>query len=236
MLVTFKFPFLAIRKHEGSSLKIIQFLIIVIFLCIGAQLSGASVSPFLTREGDRVRGNHDAPITLIEYSDFTCGYCEKFFHETWPLLFSEYIQNGKVRLIYRDFPRALTGPSLDTALAARCAGEQGKYWSMHDQLFSSSNKYGAGPLEQQAKQLGLSMKRFSECFQSGRYLEAIMYDLQEGKNLGVRGTPGFILLLTHDIEHGEKMFLPGAFPYEVFKEEIDRLLEKVFSNTLHSPL
>ena len=99
-------------------------LVIVPLLYLTGLPASSQDGTLLLREDDRVRGNQHAPVTLLEYSDYTCGYCEKFFEETWPLLFSDYIQTGKVRLIYRDFPRAISGPSVDTAMAARCAGEQ----------------------------------------------------------------------------------------------------------------
>lgn len=210
------------RGHVRRTTLSIMFLFMVI---PGFALGESSI--FTLREGDRVRGNRDAPVTLLEYSDFTCGFCEKFFQQTWPRLSSEYVDPGKVRLVYRDFPRATRGPSVDTALAARCAGDQGQYWAMHDRLFSSRDKYGAGPLERQAEQLGLNKDQFSKCFQSGRHLDAIFVDLQEGGSLGVRGTPSFILFLTHQVDDSPKLMIPGAFPYEVFKEEIDRLLERV---------
>ena len=83
----------------------------------------------------RVRGQANAPLTLIEYSDFTCGYCLKFFKRTWPRIQARYVDTGKVRFVYRDFPRGDQGPGLDAAVAARCAGAQGQYWAMHDRLF-----------------------------------------------------------------------------------------------------
>ena len=78
----------------------------------------------------RIRGRVDAPLTLIEYSDFTCGYCVKFFKETLPRLQAKYIETGKVRFVYRDYPRADQGVAVEAAVAARCAGAQGRYWSM----------------------------------------------------------------------------------------------------------
>jgi protein-disulfide isomerase len=181
---------------------------------------------FALRQDDRVRGDQQAPVTLLEYSDFTCGYCEKFFEETWPLLFSEYIQTGKLRLIYRDFPRAVSGPSVDTAMAARCAGEQGQYWSMHDQLFSSRRKFSPDQLQQQAEDLRLNIRQFSECFQGERYMESIYRDRMEGGNIGVRGTPHFILFLTHNPEAGPFLVIPGAFPFDTFQEQIEKLLKQ----------
>ena len=195
---------------------------------LGLALSaGTQSARGFTEEDDRVRGNPRAPITLLEYSDFTCGFCEKFFEETWPILFSEYIDTGKVRLVYRDFPRAPSGPSVDTALAARCAGEQGQYWAMHDRLFSSGDKFSTAQLRQQAEDLRLDAKRFASCFEASRYTQDIFKDRMEGGALGIRGTPHFILYATNDPQ--EAVAIPGAFPYEVFKEEIDKLLQTISS-------
>ena len=181
---------------------------------------------FLLRDDNRVRGDRQAPVTLLEYSDFTCEFCVKFFLETWPRLFSEYVQPGKVRLVYRDFPRALTGAGVETAQAARCAGEQGQYWVMHDRLFASKSKFGRQQLHRQAEDLGLDIRQFSECFQSGRYVDAIHQDRLEGGSIGIRGTPGFVLFLTQHVNEGPLLIIPGALHYDVFKEQIDRLLKK----------
>ena len=203
-------------------------------LSLGLAFSAQATEGF-TEEDDRVRGNPQAPLTLLEYSDFTCGYCEKFFQETWPILFSEYIDTGKVRLVYRDFPRALSGPSVDTAMAARCAGEQGQYWAMHDRLFSSGDKFSTAQLRQQAEALQLDARQFASCFEASRYTQDIFKDRIEAGQLGVRGTPYFILYVTDQPQ--EAVPIPGAFPYEVFKEEIDKLLQTVSSpKTSSEPL
>ncbi|HEY6262798.1 MAG TPA: thioredoxin domain-containing protein, partial [Nitrospiraceae bacterium] len=91
-----------------------------------AEAAGGAVT-----DDGRMRGRADAPITLLEYSDFTCGYCGKFFRETWPRLLSKYIETGKVRFVYRDYPRSDQGVGVEAAVAARCAGAQGRYWAMH---------------------------------------------------------------------------------------------------------
>ena len=200
--------------------------VITLFSLTGLPASSQD-GAFLIREYDRVRGYEQAPVTLLEYSDYTCGYCEKFFEETWPLLFSDYIQTGKVRLIYRDFPRAISGPSVDTALAARCAGEQGQYWSMHDRLFASHRKFSLDQLQKQAKDLRLNTQQFNECLQAERYMESIYQDRMEGGSIGVRATPHFILFLTHNPETGPFLVIPGAFPYTVFQEQIEKLLKTV---------
>lgn len=180
---------------------------------------------FLVRGDDIVRGKPDAPVTLLEYSDFTCGYCEKFFHETFPRLLTEYVETGKVRFVYRDFPRSPGGPALHSAQAARCAGEQDAYWPMHDRLFNSGGRYQIPELEGYAKELGLDLPRFSQCLAAQRHVADIYQDRIEGGNLGIRGTPGFVLFLTDLSREDDIVLIPGAFPYEVFREQIEKLLE-----------
>ena len=216
-------------SHDKKWVRVRCFLGLSIGLALllgsGASARGEDES-FLLRDDNRVRGDRQAPVTLLEYSDFTCGFCVKFFLETWPRLFSEYVQPGKVRLVYRDFPRASTGAGVETAQAARCAGEQGQYWVMHDRLFASKSKFGRQQLHRQAEDLGLDIRQFTECFQSDRYVDAIHQDRLEGGSIGIRGTPGFVLFLTQHVNDGPLLIIPGAFPYDVFKEQIDRLLKK----------
>ena len=178
----------------------------------------------LVRANDVVRGDPNAPVTLLEYSDFTCGYCEKFFHETLPRLLTQYIDTGKVRFVYRDFPRAPGGPALHSALAARCANDQGAYWPMHDRLFNSGGEFKLSQLREYAKELNLNVKEFSTCMENQRHTQDIFKDRIEGGNLGIRGTPGFVLFLTDLSQDNEIMLIPGAFPFDVFQEEIDKML------------
>ncbi|HJU03803.1 MAG TPA: thioredoxin domain-containing protein, partial [Nitrospiraceae bacterium] len=171
----------------------------------------------------RVRGNPNAPVTLIEYSDFTCGFCKKFFLETWPRIQSKYVETGKLRFVYRDYPRASQGPAVDAAMAARCAGDQGRYWLMHDRLFDGRVQYAE--LQRHAKTIGLDVGLFTKCMQEARHTDSIFRDKDEGQELGFRGTPGFLLLKTDGMEKEPAIAIPGAFPFEVFEEQIDRLLK-----------
>ncbi len=177
----------------------------------------------------RVRGRADAPLTLIEYSDFTCGYCLKFFKETLPQLQSKYIDTGKVRFVYRDYPRADRGVGVEAAVAARCAGMQGRYWAMHDRLFGEGGRLDAGSFKAFAKSIGLDTTAFGKCFDERRHLESIFADRQEANRWGFHGTPGFILMQTvaEPTEKDPAIAIPGAFPFEAFAEEIDRMLSKV---------
>lgn len=203
-------------------------------LLMGAVTHGKAPD-FLIQDDDVVRGNPKAPVTLLEYSDFTCGFCEKFFHETFPKLLSEYIDTGKVRFVYRDYPRGFGSP-LRAADAARCAGEQHAYWPMHDRLFNSEGQLAPDNLKQYAKELKLNVEQFSECISSHRYMQDIEKDLRDAGSLGIRGTPGFVLFPTKVPENPHLILIPGAFPYETFKEEIDKLLKLHDTSTSSIPL
>lgn len=193
----------------------------LLFLLPATQAGAGSVL-----DDGRIRGRADAPITLIEYSDFTCGYCVKFFKETLPRLQAKYIDTGKVRFVYRDYPRADQGVAVDAAVAARCAGAQGRYWPMHDRLFSGGGRLDSGSFKGYAKVMGLDQAAFAKCFDERQHLEAIFQDRQEANRWGFHGTPGFILIRTvgGPTEKEPAIAIPGAFPFEEFAEEIDRML------------
>lgn len=171
----------------------------------------------------RTRGDPNAPVTLIEYSDFTCDYCVKFFRETWPRLSAKYVETGKLRLLYRDYPRDPEGPAMTAAIAARCAGDQGRYWQMHDRLFAATIHIEA--IEAHAKAIGVDQSAFSQCLRDAPHRQAIFQDKQDGMRLGFVGTPGFLLLRTGQAGKEKPIGLPGAFPFGVFEEEIERLLK-----------
>ena len=194
---------------------------LLLFLVQLTQVGAGSVT-----DDGRIRGRADAPITLIEYSDFTCGYCAKFFQETWPRLQAKYIDTGKVRFVYRDYPRADQGVGVDAAVAARCAGAQGRYWPMHDRLFSGGGRLDSGSFKGYAKVIGLDQTAFAKCFDERQYLESIFQDRQEANRWGFHGTPGFILIRTAGgpTEKEPAIAIPGAVPFEEFAEEIDRML------------
>ncbi len=197
-----------------------------LFVC-GALLWSSSVLAGPSSETDvRIRGQANAPVTMIEYSDFTCGYCVKFFKQTWPRIQARYVDTGKVRFIYRDFPRGDQGSGVDAAMAARCAGVQGQYWAMHDRLFAEGGHLGKPVYLRHAAALSLDQPAFERCVNEGRYTKAIFEDRQEANQWGFHGTPGFILVRTASEPTNKEpaVAIPGAFPFEMFAEEIDRLL------------
>ena len=189
-------------------------------------VAGAALAASSPAIDHRMRGKADAPVTLIEYSDFTCGYCLKFFKETWPKIQARYVDTGKVRFLYKDYPRADQGPGVTAALAARCAGDQGTYWPMHDRLFAADGRLDVDSYSQHAKAIGLDQSQFRQCLRDAPHMQAIFHDRDEANSWGFHGTPGFVLMRTvqQPTTKNPAIAIPGAFPFEAFEEEIEKLL------------
>jgi protein-disulfide isomerase len=161
----------------------------------------------------RVRGDVNAPVTIIEFSDFQCPFC-KTAQPTLNSILAKY--KGRVKLAFLDFPLQEIHPQAESAAeAARCAGEQGKFWEFHDALFSDQAKLKPSDLAAHARALGLDEKAFQTCLASGKYKEKIEADIQEGVRAGVGGTPAFFI---------NGVFLNGAQPQAEFEKIIDSQL------------
>lgn len=201
--------------------------ILSVFL-LSSVVGGAADFEKQGRIDGRMRGHSNAPLTLIEFADFTCPYCRKFFQETWPLLRLKYVEPGKLRFLYLDFPRAFEGLGLDAAEAARCAGDQNQYWQMHDRLFGSGQSLQGSDFQRHAQVIGLNLAAFSRCLDEKRHQAAIFRDRALGTRLGFHGTPSFIFLRSRDLKGESKpgpiIRIPGSVPFAVFEEQIDRLL------------
>ena len=194
-------------------------------------LSGSALAQRTTREDlvnylakdGPTKGSEKAPVTIIEFSDFQCSFCRKFWQTTLPLIEKKYIQTGKVKFVYRHF--AILGkPSTAAAQAAECAGEQGKFWDYHDKLFSSAGSplaFTDGKLKGYAKELGLKSQAFNQCLDSGKHLKKVEDETATAAFLGARGTPAFLL--------NGKLFA-GAQPFEVFEAAIEEELKKAASS------
>jgi protein-disulfide isomerase len=177
-------------------------------------------------DDDYIRGRADAKLTLIEFSDFQCPFCERFYRETLPLIDKDYIQTGKLRMVYRDFPLVdVHQDAQKAAEAAQCAGEQGKYWEMHDKIFANHAAMRVDDLKKHARGLGIAEDRFDRCVESGKYAEEVKKDLTDGQALGVQGTPTFFVGLTGKDNTIQAVPIGGARPYAVFKQMFDRFLE-----------
>lgn len=172
-------------------------------------------------------GTVEAPVTVVEFSDYQCPFCARFFRTTLPALKAEYVDTGKVRYVFRDFPLDQIHPQARKAAeAARCAGEQGKYWEMHDTLFQNQQALGVGQLKAHARRLALDAAGFDACLDRGRFAGGVQKDLDDGIAAGVRGTPAFVVGRTRSDGMVEGTLVTGAQPVQVFRQVIDRLLRE----------
>ncbi len=190
----------------------------------------AAVAPIkISTDDDPIMGNPNAPITIIEFSDFQCPFCARFHTQTLPLILEEYIDQGKVKLVFRDFPIQSIHPNaLPASVAAECANEQSKFREMHDMLFEKQNEWNKlatvdaiSLFSKYASDMQLEQEVFDTCLTSGRYIEEIKNDLDDGRKYGVSGTPGFFVG-NDEIGYVE---LKGAQPFESFKKVIDIQLD-----------
>ena len=172
------------------------------------------------------KGKHDVRLTLIEFTDYQCPFCRRHAKQTLPELEREYIETEKLKYVVRDFPlQSLHREAFQAAIAADCAGEQGRYWDMHDRLLTVdlSNDRNWG---QHAKAVGLDEGKFLSCLVSESPREGVQKDLKEGKKAGVQGTPTFFLGMTEPDSGEMKVVkvLRGAQSYAKMKSSIDELL------------
>jgi len=167
-------------------------------------------------DDDPAWGPEDAPVTIIEFSDFQCPFCSRFFVQTYPQIKQEY--EGQVRFVYRDFPLTSIHENAQKAgEAAECADEQGKFWDYHDTLFNNNSALDDASLKSYASQVGLDTATFNQCLDSGKYTEEVQKDYQEGISYGVTGTPAFFI---------NGVTVIGAQPYANFKAAIDAALQE----------
>lgn len=159
-------------------------------------------------------GPENAPVTIVEFSDYQCPFCARWQQEVWPQISETY--QGKVRLVYRDFPLVQAHPyAQDAAVAARCAGEQGRYWEYHDLLFLGEMEFSPLAYEAFASRLELDMDPFNQCRKSSEMLQLVQSDLSLGELVGIDGTPTFFV-------NGYR--IKGAQPFEEFQKVIDSIL------------
>ncbi len=170
-------------------------------------------------------GNKDAPVTIVEFSDYQCPYCKRFADNTLAQLKREYIDTGKVRLVFKDMPLHFHQHARKAAQAAHCAGEQGKYWPMHDLLFKNSKQLQEEKLPAYAATLKLDAAKFASCLSSKRHLAQIDSDIAEAQKNSITGTPTFVIGKTaKDLIKGD--VVRGAQPVSSFKLHIDKHLKK----------
>lgn len=171
------------------------------------------------------RGDSTAKLTMVEFLDYQCPYCGQFIRETMPQIDKEYIQTGKIRYVAMNLPlEGIHKSAFKAAQAAACAGEQGKFWEMHDRLFA--NQQTIDQLKSHAEAVGLDVGKFEQCLDGGSQAAQIRSDMAEAQKAGLTGTPAFFLAYTDPKSNTIKTVgrLVGAQPYASFKAAIDKRL------------
>ena len=179
--------------------------------------------------GTPAKGNRGATVAVIEFSDYQCPFCSRYATQTYPQLNKEYVESGKVQYFFVNYPIEQIHPfAFKAHEAASCAAEQGKYWEMHDRLFGNQSLLAPPELSKHAAAIGLDMAKFQPCLDSGRTGDLIRKDVARSQQIGVSGTPAF-LIGTIDPNgtavKGLKM-ISGAQPFAVFKPILDEVLKK----------
>ncbi len=178
----------------------------------GDTLPSANGKVEVSEDDDAVLGKKDAPVTIIEFSDYECPFCGRHFQQTYPQLKNDYIDTGKVKLVYRDFPLGFHPTALPAAIAAECVREKGKdeaYFKYHDKLFQNQQSLTNDNLKKYAKELGYDI---GTCLDSEKYKSEVEKDMRDGNAAGVSGTPSFFV-------NGKQIV--GAQPFSAFKQAID---------------
>lgn len=158
-------------------------------------------------DDDAVLGSADAGMTLVEFSDYECPFCGRFFSATLPQLKSTFVDTGKVKLVFRDFPLSFHPNARPAAVAAECVGESGdeNYFAYHDKIFADQAALSLDNLKTWATEVGVSATKFNECFDAQKTGAEVDADMQVGQTVGISGTPGFLLLMPRDEDKIEKL-------------------------------
>ena len=173
-----------------------------------------------------ILGNPDAAITLIEFGDYQCHFCNVYFHNTEHKIFENYVMTGKVNVIFKDY--TIIGPdSVVAAHASHCAGEQGKFWEFHNTLYNNWDGEETGWAGQEnivrfAQENNLNVNQFIDCNNDLKYQKLISNSNSDAKSLGITGTPAFYII---SMENQQVQTVQGAQPYEVFERIFNSMLE-----------
>lgn len=166
-------------------------------------------------DNDPFQGNPDGIVTIVEFSDFNCGFCTRFAMETLPQILENY--GDRVKFVYRDMP-ILAETSAAAAEASHCANDQGKFWEFHDLMFTDATARTREAYIEFAQDNDMDVAAFTECIDSGKHSGEVTLDLIDGQGLGIRGTPAFYI---------NGRMVSGAQPYEVFQTVIEAELAKL---------
>ena len=187
-------------------------------------VQGADPPARLAVGGPFVLGAAEAPVTMVEFSDYECTFCQRYHAQVYERIKREFVDTGKVRYVVRDFPLAMHRHAVPAARAARCAAEDNRFWEMRHALLASEGTLNADLIVEHGERLGLDPAKLRACIASTRFDDAIRKDLQEARGAGVSLTPSFVLGRSRGAMV-EGVRLEGAQDFEFFEERIRKLLE-----------
>ena len=191
-----------------------------------SQISKQITMNTFTQNGSPILGKADAPITLVEFGDYQCHFCNVFYQNTEHEILENYVMTGKINIIFKDYT-IIGQDSINAAHAAHCAGEQGKFWQYHNTLYDNWAGENNGWASQEnlvrfAQQVELDIDEFTQCNIQGKYAHIISTSNTDAQTLGITGTPAFYVISMN----GEQIQqIQGAQPYEVFEKIFDSMLE-----------
>ena len=172
------------------------------------------------------KGSSSAKIMLVEYSDFQCPFCRRFYSDALGQIQKDFIDTGKIKFVYKHFPLGFHPAAQPAAEAFECARDQGKEWEMHDRIFDEQGKLGSGTVQFSAQDIkgwaaqitGLDSEKFNSCLDSGQKASIVSQQTSEGAQAGISGTPGFLIT---DANGNILNLISGAQPYSVFKQALE---------------
>jgi len=188
----------------------------------------------LIKNGSPILGSVDAPLTLVEFGDYQCSFCKRYFDQTHDLIMKNYVETNKVKIVFKDLIVTPGKDSMYAAHAAHCAKDQGMFWKYHYMLYNNWEGENTGwvtsdNLNKFAKNIGLDINKFSKCMSEDKWMELINASQDDANTLGVTGTPSFFLIASWQETDGQKNEITrihGAQPYDVFKKSFDLHLQK----------
>ncbi len=187
--------------------------------------------PRVDLDTDPRLGKADARIGIVEFSDYECPYCLGFYAQIFPKLMKEYVDTGIVQFIRKDLPLTTIHPqAMPAALAASCAGNQGKYWEMHKALYANQTRLAPALYPELARGLGLDEAKFSACLKDKRQEGKILRDMIEARQLGINGTPSFALGKIEGHTLTVMRLAKGAPDFDAFAREIEKLRKQINSD------
>lgn len=179
--------------------------------------ANVAITPATDPAGNAVLGNPDAPVTLIIFGDYECPYCERAYSDAEAKIRDTYVADGRVKMVFRDFPLNFHAAAVPAAEAAQCAGAQGQYWEYHDALFERQTELATLDYSALASELKLDRPLFEACIRERTFKDEVRADLLAGQALGVSGTPATFVNGT---------LVAGAYPFEEYQRIIESELKK----------